>query len=119
MLHQSHGGVRRQRKTGHAHAIYLVLGDTGLLHQRAQSLAQPPMGAVGGVAHVGYGYRHGGNYTFVPHAPARHAGISWRLFRERVSMHSGVSGRPCASVFSEPRWILLVAVRGKASTKAT
>ena len=117
MLDQAHGGIGRQRETGHAQAVYVRLGHAGLPDQRAQCAPQPPVGGVRGIALVRDRDGQGRHDAVI--AQAAHRGASWRFFMPVVSTQRAVPGKVGASAFISPRWILLVVVSGRLSTNAT
>src|SRR5690606_29347057 len=116
MLREADRSVGRQGEARDAHAIDLVFGDARTAYQGTKSAAQPPMGTFHRIPNVRYGDRGGHDHPVV--GLPRHATGSCRFFISRVSKHRLLPGKVAARVFSSPRWILFVAVRGRASTKA-
>ena len=55
MLGQADGAVGRQRKTRHAQAVDLVLGNAGAIDQRLQRAGDEPMRAADREALIGHG----------------------------------------------------------------
>ncbi len=117
VLGQAHGGVGRQGEAGDAQAVDIVLGQARAAQQFGQRPSKPIMGGVRAVTHIGQRDRHRHGHAVI--GSPLHAWLSGRFFRARVSKQRGVPGRVGAQVFISPRWILLVVVSGRLSTKAT
>jgi hypothetical protein len=115
MLGETDGGIRPQGKAGNAESVEVFRAQAGVGQQRVQRTADPPMRAVDGEALVGNGDGNGGDHAVIRRATAH----AVRCFIARVSMQVGFARAWDARSFITPRWILLVDVSGRVSTKTT